>query len=671
MKTKLYFPLGFVLMLSLSHLSVFGRDPPQAGITQYADPQAEIAGNAAPARAAGAFLIDLYDVAPSDLPMIGPLQCGVEEVPEANGSTIGMDSAIPNSHRPATWLGSGAAAGRVRVDVMILYTSEALERIGELAMEQSIQYAIACGNETFRRSEVPVELRLVHHALVEGHKESGQTGSELSWLMHDPAVQRLQSEYGADLVSMIVARGQHAGLANCSGCYSVFCGTPMVFTHEIGHNFGCSHDRSRPAVCARNSFSYAHTFQLPNGSCTFGTIMSYKGSPIMNFSNPRVQFRGCATGVPEGHCDESGKSDSADNARTVTATAPEIAQRALERVSALAAPRFDEKDATFSFEIISHFRESHSVQYTTDFVTWYSLGEYNASSGRVTVTDSVPSVRARFYWADAGSRSSTRPIGFYRVSTSGGRALIANQLDNGENRVDEIFGEVPVGSMLYRWDATRQRFTENRRLETGWTQPDMKLHPGEGAILECDRPVDITFVGLVQTAFYRPTEVGWSLISSPLPQAGLISTVLGFPMFGILNPDRVSKALDIPQASEGWQFADGSWQPETEPEVALGEAFWSYKSPNSYIWKGMLPLRTMSTVTPPILSWAISSPGNTPGALTLRSAPRAIIRIESSIDLDIWTQLDTVTNQTGICSWCDPEDKTNALQFYRAVLVQP
>jgi hypothetical protein len=192
--------------------------------------------------------------------------------------------------------GADSGAGLVTLDVMILYTPAALDRCGQGAIEESILYGIACANETLRRSQVPVELRLVHHAEAVGHAESGNTGTELSWLMHDPGVDTLRNEYGADLVSLMISRGNYAGIANCGGSDSVFCGNPVVFTHEIGHNFGCNHDRAQSPACPPNSYAYAHTFKLTGGGCTFGTIMSYVGSVILNYSNPRVRFRGCATG---------------------------------------------------------------------------------------------------------------------------------------------------------------------------------------------------------------------------------------------------------------------------------------------------------------------------------------------------------------------------------------
>ncbi|MEO7415154.1 MAG: M12 family metallo-peptidase [Opitutaceae bacterium] len=68
--------------------------------------------------------------------------------------------------------------------------------------------------------------------------------------------------------------------------------------HELGHNFGCQHDRETDAVADTNGFyNYGFRF-LRNGRDT-GTIMSYAGTRVDYFSNPDVTANGVALGVPE------------------------------------------------------------------------------------------------------------------------------------------------------------------------------------------------------------------------------------------------------------------------------------------------------------------------------------------------------------------------------------
>ena len=254
--------------------------------------------------------------------------------------------------------------GIVTVDVMVLYAAEARLLRGQAGVEDTIQLCLACANEALRRSQVPVELRLVHVAEARGCRESGKLSAAISWLTSDPMVQSLRDKYGADLVSLLVSRGDFSGLAACGRSHSVFTGHPVAFAHEIGHNFGCGHERGQPGQCCRDTFSYAYVFTPPDaGGHTYGTIMSYVGSVILNFSNPRVLFHGHPTGLPEGHRDLEGREDSADNARTLADAAPEVAARRASPVTSLEFPRLDETGRTFSFEIAAGPQENLVVEY--------------------------------------------------------------------------------------------------------------------------------------------------------------------------------------------------------------------------------------------------------------------------------------------------------------------
>jgi hypothetical protein len=658
-------------------LLVVGGDWTMAGREATGDSAALAAAStvADPAWEGSSDFIELYDPTAPELAIqaLG-LPCGVDF--EVAGEDPKVES-VGGESRAAGAIGLMGdssleqPAGRTTIDVMILYTPEALARSGQPAMEDTIQYAVACANETMRRSRVPVEVRLVHHAEAVGHLESGFMGQELSWLTHDLGVQQLREEYGADLVSLIVARGQYAGLANCGGSHSVYCGNPVVYAHEIGHNFDCSHDRGQDRVCAVNDYSYAHTFKVPDCGVTFGTIMSYVGSVILNYSNPSVPFRGCATGLPEGHLDESGSPDSADNARTVAAAAPEIARRKAARVSSLENPGFDETGTRFSFEIVVHTLETHSVEYTADFVRWYPVADPDISSGRATVVDPVASVGARFYRAHAGAMSPPRMIGFYRLAIGAGSTLIANQLDLGDNAVGRVLRDLPVGSVLHKWDASSQSFVKNVKLDSGWSLPEMCLHPGEGAILDCDQALEITFVGQVQPAFYRSTDRGWSLISSPVPQAGPVSSVLGLPVGYGSQLDRVQATPERSFEVGGWTCRNGVWEPESEPEIGIGRAFWLYQSPNCYIWKRVFLPSECSGTDPEEVVLSVRHGGNSGVVVTAHTRSGGRLRIEGSSNLKDWTILTAVTGESGGCCWADPEGCAQGQRFYRVIRTEP
>lgn len=89
--------------------------------------------------------------------------------------------------------------------------------------------------------------------------------------------QKWRNEAGADLVVMITGKppaGLPGGIAYVNSHESVVSIDYLslyVFTHEIGHSFGCNHNREySPQI----SHPYGHALQVPKKG--FRTVMAYK-----------------------------------------------------------------------------------------------------------------------------------------------------------------------------------------------------------------------------------------------------------------------------------------------------------------------------------------------------------------------------------------------------------
>lgn len=103
------------------------------------------------------------------------------------------------------------------------------------------------------------------------------------------------SALSADQAVLIVGAGRnYGGVGDKPGHQSVvgFSGTHLTVAHEMGHNFGLSHDRATDNI-PDNDFSYAHgyafTYQTSVGPVLYGDLMSYS-SILPYYSNPDISL---------------------------------------------------------------------------------------------------------------------------------------------------------------------------------------------------------------------------------------------------------------------------------------------------------------------------------------------------------------------------------------------
>lgn len=228
----------------------------------------------------------------------------------------------------------GEAEGLVptSVDVYVVYTADARVAAGGTAgMNAVIDLAIARANAAFINSQAGVRLWLVGRLEV-AYAETGNLSTDLNRLSapadgHLDAVHGQRNALGADLVCLFVNNtGAIAGLAqvyngSSDTAFSVVgqSSAESTFVHEIGHNFGCLHDRPNNTIAPPPyAFGYGWSF-TPSNAPILQTIMA-QGSPIRvpYFSNPDVTYMGVPTGVPSGQTNES------DNAQVLDTTVSAI-----------------------------------------------------------------------------------------------------------------------------------------------------------------------------------------------------------------------------------------------------------------------------------------------------------------------------------------------------------
>ena len=216
------------------------------------------------------------------------------------------------------------------IDVMVVYTPLAKHREGgRAAIEALIELFVAETNQAYANSGVIHRIRLVLREEVD-YIETGIAGIDLARLSrafdeYMNHIHELRDLYAADLVHIVVGAsdlcGRASGHFNESQGFALtahYC-VDLTFAHELGHNFGLSHDRyafSReyPEIELGSEANYGYVNQRmfepgAPASARWRTIMAYPTQcvraggcrRIPYFSNPDNTFSGDPMGVPADH----------------------------------------------------------------------------------------------------------------------------------------------------------------------------------------------------------------------------------------------------------------------------------------------------------------------------------------------------------------------------------
>jgi hypothetical protein len=177
---------------------------------------------------------------------------------------------------------------------------------------------------------------------------------------------------------------------------------------------------------------------------------------------------------------------------------------------------------------------------------------------------------------------SVNAVGYINLSVPPGYSLIANQLNNGDNKVTTLIPTAPGGTTIYKFNGAGYDIITFDDLENAWLPAaaagTLTLSPGEGAFIRnvTAAPIPVTLVGEVPTgSLSNPIPAGFSIRSSQVPQAGNL-TDLGFPA----KPNDTVYQFD-PAGSKyvinTFDELDNAWLPAV-PTVKVGESFFVRKA---------------------------------------------------------------------------------------------
>jgi len=176
--------------------------------------------------------------------------------------------------------------------------------------------------------------------------------------------------------------------------------------------------------------------------------------------------------------------------------------------------------------------------------------------------------------------------------------MIANQVGR-EGPVRTLLPTVQNNTQIYKFNRVAGGYDILNYMEgVGWHDGDagsmdMALGPGLGAFIYSDAAATLTFFGDVQPFTLVQVQRSFSILSSPLPQAGPLDlappTGLGFP---VQNGDEIYQYNPQTRTYRYATYTDSlGWQGETttSPYIEVGESFWLYRPGAPAVWTRSLP----------------------------------------------------------------------------------
>ena len=320
-------------------------------------------------RAATEDFAQFYRVDPA---LVGP--CGGVRHPVVDATTLA--AAVARRARAAELATSAATSSaanfaaatnpqHAEVQVLMAYTQSVLATLSgavrTAALQSAFDAAIAKVNADLAASLVSARVKLVRIVETQYDETAAASGSvqdaALTALYRTTdgqmdELQSLRDQVGADLVCLALNRVDFAstGLAfvldqpgdNLNPLfgfsvvqYSAIAGTSVV-SHELGHNFGCVHDREHASSPGAYPYSYGYRFTATDGR-QYHDIMSYDpGTGLSFYSNPSLNVPLPAPANSPGGI-APGSPGETDTALTIEQDAFEVATYRLQTQAAASA----------------------------------------------------------------------------------------------------------------------------------------------------------------------------------------------------------------------------------------------------------------------------------------------------------------------------------------------
>ncbi|HEU5080244.1 MAG TPA: M12 family metallo-peptidase [Opitutaceae bacterium] len=315
-------------------------------------------------RAIGGSVAQVFKVDPALVPPCGDdmIDAASKSVPAAGTAPETLGVAAGDVAAGATTTTSGTFAPSITssvtathtVRILVPYSKKILNTVSSSAVTSGINLAIATMNTDLARSTIPLKVVLAGAPAI----TYSQDGTDSSSVAIDRALTRVTSgtdgiidsvhcnryDAKADLVCFLINQvdSTNSGVGyvlktpldafNPTYAFSVisygYLNSSRTFSHEIGHNLGCAHDRGNATSTEGGSatgsyaYSYGYRFYGKNGT-QYRTIMAYPpGQVAAYYSNPNIT---AASPVSVKVGVTVGTSGQAANAQTIAHNEAEVA----------------------------------------------------------------------------------------------------------------------------------------------------------------------------------------------------------------------------------------------------------------------------------------------------------------------------------------------------------
>jgi len=183
-----------------------------------------------------------------------------------------------------------------------------------------------------------------------------------------------------------------------------------------------------------------------------------------------------------------------------------------------------------------------------------------------------------------GTQFSDNMVGYVNVALASGFTLIANQVNNlPDNTLESLFpaGTTTDLTVIYKFNSAIGGFASDQIVGGTWSGGGTTtVNPGEGAFIFTRVPFTATFVGEVQLRSIVHVPIGFSIVSSVIPQQGYLYDDYGGPDLGYGVPGGQSVYYQFINSLNGYtsyQYS-GSWSCAScsGPYLHVGESMFVF-----------------------------------------------------------------------------------------------